>query len=114
LQESLLLLLLPADAKPAMSSLLNPALQAPHRRSSSFGGTGFSLPGDPTDLLRSDLVISKVCFFKSPKHVFCNQEKPKDLLTSKVHCVTGTAARHCSQMLLCACLCRSRQQLPAC
>jgi hypothetical protein len=42
--------------------LLEPdtAVQAPHRRSTSFGGSGFALPGDPTDLLRSDLVTSKV------------------------------------------------------
>jgi hypothetical protein len=35
-------------------------MQAPHRRSTSFGGNGFALPGDAADLLRSDLVTSKV------------------------------------------------------
>ena len=35
-------------------------VQAPHRRSGSFGGNGFALPGDAADLLRSDLVTSKV------------------------------------------------------
>ena len=37
-------------------------VQAPHRRSGSFGGNGFALPGDAADLLRSDLVTSKVKF----------------------------------------------------
>lgn len=34
--------------------------QASYRRSTSFGGNGFALPGDPTDLLRGELVTSKV------------------------------------------------------
>lgn len=44
------------------SVLLQPSttVQAPHRRSTSFGGNGFALPGDAADLLRSDLVTSKV------------------------------------------------------
>ena len=44
------------------SLVLQPAAatQAPHRRSTSFGGNGFALPGDAADLLRSDLVTSKV------------------------------------------------------